>query len=52
MSMNITCEVCGNDFNKGKYATKKFGELFIACPYCGHENKKVSKQTKQRGARK
>lgn len=49
----ITCEVCGNDFNRGRYITKRDKDLFIACPYCGHENKKIYlKSNKKKGAKR
>ena len=47
--MSILCEVCGNEFNKGKYISKRPDGVYIACPYCRHENKRVEKPKKKRG---
>lgn len=46
----ILCEQCGNEFQRGTLI-KREEVQYIVCPYCGHENKRVYRKRKKRGAK-
>ena len=44
----MVCERCGNEFSWG-YQIEKEDGVYIRCPYCRQDNKRVYKKYKKKG---